>query len=74
MWLAFPTADYYGNSVPSQRHQVALTLPALSYQGVGVSGMVPTFTVFRWWGWCPALPLQPRRTHYAVPRPASAHS
>ena len=71
MWPAFPASDYYGTSVTAARHQAASALPVLLAQVEGAEKLLPTFTVIRWWGWCPALLLQPRRVHNAVPHTAS---
>ena len=71
MWPAFPASDYYGTSATTDRHQAALALPVLLAQAEGAGKLLPTFTVIRWWGWCPALLLQPRRAHNAVTRTAS---
>ena len=71
MWPAFPTSDYYGTSVTAHRQQVASALPVLQTQAEGAGKLLPTFTVIRWWGWYPALLLQPRHVHNAVPHAAS---
>jgi hypothetical protein len=46
MWSAFPTADYYGPSVPSRGHQPAVGLPTVApaRQRGGQPETVPTFT------------------------------
>jgi len=49
MWSAFPTSDYYEDSVPLPSHQTTTVLPCLgaSFRCEGNSAAVPTFTTYR---------------------------
>ena len=43
MWSAFPTSDYYEDSVPRRQRSLTMDVP-FSLRSEGATGVVPTFT------------------------------
>jgi hypothetical protein len=46
MWSAFPTSDYYEDSVPKRRHALTMGV-SCTFRYEGNAAWVPTFTDFR---------------------------
>ena len=69
MWPAFPTAEYYGGSATTRRHQRTLRLPVrlLAADDEGDTGSLPTFTRDRLLGSLPSsTPTASPGPHTAV--------
>jgi len=76
MWPAFPTSDYYGDSVPRRRHAPTMGVPR-SLRTEGDAAAVPTFTDLRSTGtvpsYTPAASPRTTRSRVRVARPRSSH-
>ena len=68
MWPAFPTSDYYGDSVPRRPLLRATRMPFV-FRRAGRAVAVPTFTEHRWMGEAPSFtPTASLRVHRSFPR------